>query len=126
MAQLGFETVAVCSSRLVWWSARYWYAAFSKGRRPEPVRQPNPWPWGLPLALMGAAALVAGIRQLGSGDSSGWFSIGLGLVFGLPSVLILVVLVWTSVSERAKRTVTTPAESAEQLRPRRDWGSVGR
>ncbi|MFD9443151.1 hypothetical protein ACFWBR_34490 [Streptomyces sp. NPDC060006] len=121
---LGFGAAAVSAYPLVWWSARYWYAAFCEGRRPEPVPQPAPWPWLPPPLVIGVAAAVTGIRALSSGDSSGWFSLGLGALFGLPALvgLFVLVLIRLSAKEALDDSASPPAEPA---RPRRDWGSVG-
>jgi hypothetical protein len=123
LGRLGFGAAAGCSWLLLWWSGRFWYAAFCEGRRDEPVGEPSPWPWGLPLVVIGIAGVVTGVRQLGRGDSSGWFSLGFGLAFGLLGFLLLVLLMW---AERVTRSVPTPVQTAEPPRPQRNWGPVGR
>lgn len=120
---IGVAAAAVSAYPLVWWSARYWYAAFSEGRHTEPVSQPPSWPWLPPPLVIGVAAVVTGVRALGRGDSGGWFSLGLGALFGLPALVGLAVLLLVRYSERAARTPTSP--TTEPPRPRRDWGPVG-
>lgn len=45
LAIFGFGAAAVSAYLLAWWSARFSYAAFSEGRRPELVPEPHSWPW---------------------------------------------------------------------------------
>jgi hypothetical protein len=54
LASVGFGAAAVSLHALAWWCARFWYAAFCKGRRTEPVPEPDSY-GGLIAALVGAA-----------------------------------------------------------------------
>ncbi|WP_435283734.1 hypothetical protein [Streptomyces koelreuteriae] len=128
-ARVGSGAGAVSSWLLVWWCARYWYAAFSEGRRDEPVAEPDPWPWLPPPLLLAVAMGFVGVRQVVRGDGSGWFGVGLAVVFGGPAVVMVVGLVTSWVSDRRRRNAPPPAEPAvpvEPPRPRRDWGAIGR
>ncbi|MDT9700816.1 hypothetical protein [Streptomyces sp. P17] len=121
LGKVGLAAGAVSSYLLVWWSGRYWYAAFCDGRRGEAVEEPDPWPWCLPGVLIGVTLAVAGVRALNQGDGSGWFSLGFAGLLGLPSLLGLVVGVGM------RRVAQVPvAPPAEPPRPRRDWGPIGR
>ncbi|MFC7012815.1 hypothetical protein ACFQMH_14040 [Streptomyces viridiviolaceus] len=121
LGKVGLAAGAVSSCLLVWWSARFWYAAFCEGRRDTPVEEPDAWPWCLPGVLIGVALVVTGVRALARGDSSGWFSLGFALVFGVPSALGL--LVGVGMRRVAQAPVPQPVEPP---RPRRDWGPIGK
>ncbi|NGO45761.1 hypothetical protein [Streptomyces ureilyticus] len=126
-AVVGFGAAAVSAYLLAWWSARFWYAAFSEGRRPEPVPQPDPWPWVPPPLIIGVAFVVSGLRELSRGDSSGWFGVGFGVLFGVSGLLGLVALVLMArVSRNGARDASALAvQTTEPPRPRRDWGPLG-
>ncbi len=126
LAVVGVGAAAVSAYLLAWWSARYWYSAFCEGRRPEPVPEPNPWPWVPPPLIVAVAAAVSGVRALSRGDSSGWFSIGLAVVFGLPGLMGLVVAVLLVFSRSGTDDASAAsARTTEPPRPRRDWGPIG-
>ncbi|WP_157857296.1 hypothetical protein [Streptomyces yerevanensis] len=124
---VGFGAAAVSAYLLAWWSARFWYAAFSEGRRPEPVSEPNSWPWVPPPLIIGVALVVSGVRDLSRGDSSGWFGVGIGGLFGVLGLLGLVVLLPLGRASRngADGAAAASAQAAEPPRPRRDWGPIG-
>ncbi|MEU6084283.1 hypothetical protein [Streptomyces sp. NPDC047108] len=122
LAKAGIGAAAVSAYLLAWWSARYWYAAWTTGRRPEPAPEPGYWPWVLPPLVISTAAAVSGVRALARGDSSGWFTIGLATVFGLMGVAGSVLTAWTALTDRRS---AAPAPAPEPPRPRRDWGSIG-
>jgi hypothetical protein len=127
-AMVGFAAAAVSAYLLAWWSARYWYAAFSEGRRPEPVPEPNSWPWLPPPLIIGVALVVSGVRDVSRGDTNGWFGVGFGVLFGGLGLLGLVVLVLMGRVSRseARGTSALAAQTTEPPRPRRDWGPIGR
>ncbi|MER5222139.1 hypothetical protein [Streptomyces flaveus] len=126
-AIVGFGAAAVSAYLLAWWSARFWYAAFSEGRRPEPVPEPNSWPWVPPPLIIGVALVVSGVRDLSRGDSSGWFGVGFGVLFGVLGLLGLVVLLPLGRASRngADGASAASAQTTEPPRPRRDWGPIG-
>lgn len=126
-AIVGFGAAAVSAYLLAWWSARYWYAAFSEGRRPEPVPEPDSWPWVPPPLIIGVALIVSGVRDLSRGDTSGWFGVGFGVLFAVSGLLGLVALVLMGRVTRngAGDASAVSAQTAEPLRPRRDWGPIG-
>ncbi|MFH8291311.1 hypothetical protein [Streptomyces sp. NPDC018059] len=84
LARTGLGAGAVSTLAVAWWCARYWYAAFSEGRRAEPVPEPNACPWALPWTVGTASLLATGVRQVRAGDSAGWFTLGFGGLIGLP------------------------------------------
>lgn len=136
LARVGFAAGALSVYAVAWWCIRYWYAAFSQGRRAEPVPEPNPWPWGLPYGVLFVVLIVTGVRQLIRGQDGAWFSLGFGALVGLPVIVGGVAGLWTLVSSRGRggsrgqgrgrtgggRAATAPAEPP---RPRRDWGPIG-
>jgi hypothetical protein len=123
-ARLGFAAEAVSSFLLVWWCCRFWYAAFSEGRRAEPVAEPHSWPWLTPMPPIGIGVGVHGVQELTRGHGSGWIMVGMAVLFLAPSGLLLA----TTVHERVRPAPPAPApvRPAEPPRPRRDWGPVGR
>ncbi|MGP3922308.1 hypothetical protein [Streptomyces sp. 8N616] len=124
LASAGLGAGAVSGYLLAWWSARYWYAAFCEGRRPEPVPQPDAWPWLLPPMVVAVAAAVTGVRALNRGDSGGWFSIGFAALFGLPAVMGLALVLSTRLPGRGEDSAAS-VQATEPPRPRRDWGPIG-
>lgn len=129
LMRVGLGAMAVSVWTVVWWCARYWYAAYSEGRREEPVPEPGFWPWLLPWAVLVTCFAVTGIRALYAGDSQGWFSIGVAGVFAMPAIGALVGLLYGLMSDArsGRRRTAAPARGAaeEAERPRRDWGPIG-
>jgi hypothetical protein len=125
-ARLGFGAGAVSVYLLVWWSARFWWSAFCQGRREEAVAEPDAWPWLFPPVIGGVALAVSGVGMSSRGDGSGWFGLGFALVFGGPSLTVMVLQVGEWFSGRSRRNLAVPAQPAEPPRPRRDWGPIGR
>jgi hypothetical protein len=127
LAIVGFGAAAVSAYLLVWWSARFWYAAFSEGRRPEPLPEPSSWPWVPPPLISGVALVVSGVRDLSHGESRGWFGVGFGVVFGGVGLLGLLLVVQLSRLSRsgAGGPSAASAQTTEPPRPRRDWGPIG-
>lgn len=127
LVRAAFGVGAVSSYPMVWWCCRFWYVAFSERRRAEPVEEPGAWPWMPPMVVLSVALGVGSVRELARGNSGGWFGIGLGLVLGVPSVMLLVFEVRELVSGRATRNAPEPAvRPAEPPRPQRNWGPTGR
>ncbi|WP_328873126.1 hypothetical protein OHT76_25165 [Streptomyces sp. NBC_00287] len=122
LGRVGFAAGAVSSYLLVWWSGRFWYAAYCEGRRDGAVEEPDFWPWCLLGVVIGVVLAVAGVRALNQGDGSGWFSLGFAGLFGLPSLLGLVV----EVGVRRVAQAPVPQAVEPPPRPRRDWGPIGR
>ncbi|MGW6062815.1 hypothetical protein [Streptomyces sp. NPDC055189] len=130
LARVGFAVGALSLYAVAWWCARYWYAAFSQGRRAEPVPEPNPWPWALPYVFLLVVMTVTGVRQLIGGEDGGWFSLGFAALLGMPFFVVGAMGLWALVRSprrgrtRGGRTAPAPAPD-EPPRPRRDWGPIG-
>ncbi|MEV8016817.1 hypothetical protein AB0O76_10805 [Streptomyces sp. NPDC086554] len=127
LARCALGAAAVSVYAVGWWCARYWYAAFCEGRREEPVAEPHPWPWLLPVTVLSVTFLVSGVRQLGRGESGGWFSLGFGGFLAILAALGVAAAVSLRVGARqdARRAASRTAAAAEPSRPRRNWGPVG-
>lgn len=123
LASAGFGAAAVSAYLLAWWSARYWYAAFCEGRRPEPVPEPGSWPGVPPPMLLATVMAVTGVRALSRGGSSGWFSIGFAALLGLPGVMGPAFLLLTFFPRRGNASVAS-AQATKPPRPRRNWGPI--
>lgn len=127
LVRAAFGAGAASSYLMVWWCCRFWYVAFSEGRREEPVEEPGTWPWRPPLVVLSVALGVGSVRELVRGNGGGWFGIGLALVLGVPSVMLLVFEVWEWRAGRARPDVPEAAvRPAEPAWPQRNWGSIGR
>jgi hypothetical protein len=75
--------------------------------------------------ILAASVAVAGVRDLNRGDSSGWFGIGLAVVFGLPALVLLVGALLLPFSRSGTDDASaTSARTTEPPRPRRDWGPI--
>ncbi|MCX4665220.1 hypothetical protein OG453_00780 [Streptomyces sp. NBC_01381] len=114
LARVGLGAGAVSAFVVAWWCARYWYAAFSPGRRAEPAPEPNPWPWVLPWAVLVVALLVTGVRQLGRGEDEGWFTLGFGGSLVMPAIVGGLMGLW--VSARLPRGSARRARRARRTR----------
>ncbi|MGW6026455.1 hypothetical protein [Streptomyces sp. NPDC055099] len=124
-----FAVGALSVFTVAWWCVRYWYAAFTQGRRAEPAPQPNFWPWALPYGFLLVVMIVNGVRMLARGDSGGWFMLGFATLLGMPVFVAGATGLWSVLRSprrgapgRSGRPTPTPPEPP---RPRRDWGPVG-
>lgn len=125
-ARLGFGAGAGSAYLLVWWSVRFWWAAFCQGRREETVAEPGAWPWLFPPVVGGVVLAVSGVGALSRGDGSGWFGVGFALLLAGPCLTMMVLQTWEWVSGRSGRDTVVPVQPVEPPRPRRDWGPVGK
>ncbi|MFI8536679.1 hypothetical protein ACIGMX_41400 [Streptomyces aquilus] len=133
LGRAGFGLCALASYPMVWWCCRFWYAAFSEGRREAPAAEPGAWPWTLPMLAVCVVLGFTSARDLVRGNSGAWFGVGLVVVMGGLSGMFLLMEVreWFS-ARRARRNPPVPsplppsARSVESPRPQRNWGSIGR
>lgn len=135
LGRTGFGLGALASCPMVWWCCRFWYAAFSEGRREAPVAGPGMWPWTVAVLATCLVLGFASARELVRGNNGAWFGVGLVVVMGGLSGMFLVTEVGEWFSERRARRnppvspARSPVPSArptEPPRPRRNWGSIGR